>query len=48
MNSDQFDPKNTLSFELIEDVFATPSKETFDTIQKTVQTNLSQIQIKIK
>ena len=34
MNSDQFDPKNTLSFELIEDVFATPSKEIFDTYTK--------------
>jgi len=34
MNSDQFDPKNTLSLELIEDVFATPSKETFNTYTK--------------
>lgn len=34
MNSDQFDPKNTLSFELIQDVFTTPSKETFDTYTK--------------
>jgi hypothetical protein len=34
MNSDKFDPKNTLSFELIEDVFATPSKEIFNTYTK--------------
>jgi len=34
MNSDQFDPKNTLSFELIQDVFTTPLKETFDTYTK--------------
>jgi len=34
MNSNQFDPKNILSFELIEDVFATPSKEIFNTYTK--------------
>ncbi|MEN9909625.1 MAG: hypothetical protein RLZZ540_2774 [Bacteroidota bacterium] len=34
MNSDQFNPKNTLSFEVIQDVFVSPSKEQFNTYTK--------------
>ena len=34
MNSDQFNPKNSLSFELIQDIFVSPSKEIFKTYTK--------------
>jgi hypothetical protein len=34
MNSDQFNPKGNLSFELIQDIFVSPSKEQFKTYTK--------------
>lgn len=34
MNSDQFNPNNKLSFDVIKDVFVSPSKEIFDTYTK--------------
>jgi hypothetical protein len=34
MNSDQFNPKHSLSFEVIEDIFVSPSKEQFKTYTK--------------
>ena len=34
MNSDQFNPKNSLSFEVIQDIFVSPSKEQFKTFTK--------------
>jgi hypothetical protein len=34
MNSNQFNPNNKLSFDVIKDVFISPSKEIFDTYTK--------------
>lgn len=34
MNSDQFNPKNSLSFEVLQDLLVSPSKEIFDTHTK--------------
>ena len=34
MDSDEFNPKNSLSFDVINDLFISPSKETFNTYTK--------------
>jgi hypothetical protein len=34
MDSDQFNPRNSLSFEVIKDLFTSPSKEIFKTYTK--------------